>query len=184
MRAASMAAVGPVHGKVMVRAVLVVTAILLGVAAVVIDDASASASESPEPLEFGAGEVCEFPVTPTPHAGAREGVSELPDGRERIRFDANTLITTDEPGTQRLLREHSATVVEVINEDEEAFTTIGTGIIHLLDGDAGPSGPVGENGALDALAGRLQQTFDPDEDLITSFTLRGRAIDLCAALEG
>lgn len=184
MRGASMAGMGPVHGKVMVWAVLVVTAILLGVAAAVIGDATASASQSPEHLEFEAGEVCEFAVALTPQDGARETVSELPDGREWIRFDANTLITADEPGTQRLVREHYTTVVEVINDDQEAFTTIGTGIIYLFDGDAGPSGPVGENGALYAVAGRLQQTFDLDEDLITSFRLRGRAIDLCAALEG
>ena len=184
MRGARMVGVGPVHGKVMVRAVLVVTAIMLAASSMVIRYAAASASEGPDPLRFEAGEVSEFAVTLTPQDGARETFTGLPDGRERIRFDADTLITADEHGTELLVREHYTTIVEEIDEGEEVFTTTGTGIIFLFEDDAGPRGTVGENGALIAVSGRLQQTFDPDEDLITAFTLRGRAVDLCAALAG
>jgi len=167
--------------KVVVVGMMVVAATAFGMS-------SAYGDSEPEGddgvLAFGPGEVCAFAVTLTPQDGARETVTELADGRVRIRMDADYVVTNDDTGGELLHRSHYTTIEEETDNDELRFTTTGRGIVFLFAGDAGPDGEVGEDGGLYAISGRLVQTFDEGEDLITSFALRGRAVDLCAALSG
>ena len=55
-------------------------------------------------------------------------------------------------------------------------------LIAFFPGDAGPFGQVSEPGLLLAVAGQQQFTIDPETFAISSYSVDGELLDLCAAL--
>ena len=138
---------------------------------------------STDPTVLGAGSGCAFPVEFRPQAGSHFTSTEFTDRTVRQSSARLTLTNLENGGTveakdfSRYSERYDAQTNDVRIEIS------GQTILYFFPGDQGPEGEVGENGALYAVVGHVQETLDLDQNLITSFTLRGQAQELCSLLD-
>jgi hypothetical protein len=129
-----------------------------------------------------AGEICPFAVSGQPDEGAGYRITEFSDGRTVFHGQGYPTLTNLETGTS-LVHHSKYTVTDTVLESGEIHEEIsGQIFIALFEGDRGPVGVVGEDGALLGVNGHIVLTFDPETFVVTFFELNGSAIDLCALL--
>jgi len=138
---------------------------------------------STDPTVLDAGSGCAFPVEFRPHAGARFTRTEFTD-RVVIQGNARTTLTNLESGASVEANDFSRYSERYDAQANDVLIEVsGQAILYFFPGDQGPEGEVGENGALYAVVGHAEETLDLDQNLITSFTLRGQAKELCSLLD-
>jgi hypothetical protein len=132
-----------------------------------------------------AGQGCSFDVRGESSERARQTFTEFSDGRiVTIGHAEPTLINLD-TGNSFVQRSRYKATETFDPETNELFVEIsGRFFINLFEGDQGPSGEVEEPGELLSVIGHQQFTVDPDTGVITSYSLDGRATDLCSLLSG
>jgi hypothetical protein len=136
-----------------------------------------------EPIFLPAGVGCAFPVRGQPGEGSRAMITEFSDGRVQTIDWAQANLTNLETGETILWRSRFL-IRETIDPGTNELVSVASGrhFNILSPGDPGPSGEVGEPGALLGVVGRERITFDLDTGVITSYSLNGQATDLCALL--
>jgi hypothetical protein len=141
---------------------------------------------TPGPGVFPAGFGCAFDVgiLPNgPNGAPRVTVTEFSDGRTVTVVNADPKLTNLDTGTSYV---HRSTFTATDTYDPETNTILevasGRSLLNLFPGDQGPFGEVGENGALFAMVGHSQLTFDLDTGQITSFSYVGTVTDVCPLL--
>jgi hypothetical protein len=138
---------------------------------------------SVEPTLLDAGLGCAFPVEFRPQEGSHFTRTEFTD-RTVIQSSAHTTVTNLESGASIEANDFSLYSERYDAQANDLLIDVsGQTILYFFPGDQGPDGEVGENGALYAVVGRVQETLDLDQDLITSFALQGQAKELCSLLD-
>lgn len=136
------------------------------------------------PSIISAGEGCAFDVEETVPEGTTFTVTEFGDGSRVVTYgNSEPTLTNLETGTT-FLQKTRGQITERFDPqtNELRFTTSGRIFISFLPGDQGPFGEVDEPGLLLSIIGHQVATLDLDANVITSYSLRGQAIDICAAL--
>jgi len=137
---------------------------------------------STEPTVLDAGSGCAFPVEFRPQAGSRFTRTEFTD-RMVIQSSARLTLTNLKSGASVEAKDSARYSERYDAQANDVLIEIsGQTILYFFPGDQGPEGEVGENGALYAVMGHVQETLDLDQDLITSFSLQGQAKELCSLL--
>ena len=138
--------------------------------------------EQPPPSVIPAGQGCSFDVGEQAGEGMTT-LTEFSDGRTVIHVNADPILTNLETGdtfVQRARAKVTDTVDAQANEIVEEIS--GQVFVSFLPGDQGPSGVVEEPGALLSIIGHQRLTFDADTFVLTSYSLNGKATDICAQL--
>ena len=136
-----------------------------------------------EPILLPAGVGCAFPVRGQPGPGSRATITEFGDGRTQTIDWAQANLTNLDTGGTILWRSRFKATETIDSETNELVAELsGRFFFLLLPGDQGPSGEVGEPGALLGVVGHLRFTVDLDAGVGTSFSLNGQTTDLCALL--
>ena len=139
---------------------------------------------STEPTLHDAGFACSFAVELRPQEGSRFTRTEFTDGTVTIHSSARQTVTNTESGASIEAKDFGKYTERYDEEANDLLIEVsGQTILYFFPGDQGPEGEVGENGALYSVVGHVQETLDLDQDLITSFSLRGQATELCSLLE-
>jgi hypothetical protein len=129
-----------------------------------------------------AGLGCSFAVKV--EAEFRGSGWQFSDGRQVANNNASQILTNIETGTPYVHRSDYH-LTDRISADGTLLEVIdGRFLAQFYPGDQGPEGEVGPDGALYGLIGHHWLTYDPEADVITSFELRGRAVDICQILAG
>ena len=138
--------------------------------------------QTPDPFVMPAGLGCAFDVLSTPIGW--QAVSEFDDGRTLTIGHADITMTNLDTG---------ATYLQMSTYREVAIYDPGTNDIlleisgrifwNLYPGDQGPSGVIGEPGAVFGTVGNVTAVLDLDTGLFTSFSLEGTTTDICAELQ-
>lgn len=129
-----------------------------------------------------AGLICPFAVSGEPDERAGGTVTHFSDGRTVVHGRGDPTLTNLETGAS-LVHHSKYTITSTVLANGELLDVIsGQIFVGLWEGDQGPNGLVGTNGALLSLNGHARITFDPVADVFTSFQLNGTATDLCALL--
>ena len=139
----------------------------------------------PQPFVIPAGLGCSFDVEARPGDGARAALTEFSDGRTVLHGHATSTLTNLETGAtfaQRTRAKVTDTFDPEANEIVEEIS--GRIFIGFFPGDQGPSGLVEEPGAVLSVIGHQRLTYDADTFVITSYSLNGKATDICAQLSG
>jgi hypothetical protein len=139
-----------------------------------------------EPSVIPAGFGCAFGVAVLPNGPngvPRVTVTDFSDGRTVTQVNADPTLTNLDTGTSIV---HGSRFTETDTYDPETndifSVASGTLLLNLYPGDQGPFGEVGENGALFAVVGTNQLTFDLDTGQVTSFSYVGTVTDVCPLL--
>ena len=137
----------------------------------------------PQPIFIPAGFGCAFDVEEVPSADTRAVITEFSDGRTVIQGKSDPTLTNLETG-EVFLQRTRAKITDVYDPlaNDVLEEISGRIFVGFFPGDEGPFGEVGENGALYSVIGHQRLTYDLDAQVITSYSLDGRAIDICAAL--
>jgi hypothetical protein len=162
--------------------VLAVLSLLAGPAAAITKPTRTVITPEPEGVSWPAGVVCEFAVQGVPDDRARQAITDFADGRSITIGHGSPTLTNVETGTS-LVHRSSYKVTEIYDPIGHEFLVEISGriFIVLFEGEPGPSGEVGSDGALLSLVGHVQFTVDVSGS-ITSFSLDGTSTDLCALL--
>jgi hypothetical protein len=136
-----------------------------------------------EPLALDAGSSCRFDVVLTPQAGTRITQTEFDDGRVVIKTNGSSNVANADTGAEVTVRDHS-TVTNVLDADANDLHIEASGqtIFYFFPGDQGPFGEVGPNGGLFHVTGHVEEIWDLDTDVVTAFSLNGRATELCSRI--
>ena len=112
-------------------------------------------------------------------------ITEFSDGRVVTHGTAPEITVTNlETGDSFLQRSRYKETVRHVAEANDLLVEIsGRYAINLFPGDQGPFGEV-EDGALLSVVGHQAFTLDLDTDVITAYSLKGKATDTCAELSG
>ena len=137
----------------------------------------------PEPILIPAGFGCEFDVEEVPSADTRAVITEFSDGRTVIQGKSDPTLTNLETGDV-FLQKTRVKVTDVYDPvaNDVLEEISGRIFVGFFPGDQGPFGEVGATGAVYSVIGHQRLTYDLDTDVITSYSLEGQAIDICAAL--
>jgi hypothetical protein len=139
----------------------------------------------PQPGVFPAGFGCSFDVQRQPGDGARATLTEFSDGRTMLHGHAKVTLTNLETGDTFAQRTRAKVTDTFDPEGNQIVEEIsGRIFILLLPGEQGPSGLVEEPGALLSVVGHQRLTLDADTFVTTSYSLNGKATDICARLSG
>lgn len=131
-----------------------------------------------------AGLGCAFDVAFDPDPTYRLARTEFSDGRVMLIGNGDVTLTNLETGAS-LAWQNDYQRTETYDAATNDLLIANSGRIALAywPGDVDQHGQVvGENGAYYGFVGHLQAILDLDREAFTSATLRGWAIDLCAAL--
>ena len=130
-----------------------------------------------------AGEGCAFDVEETVPEGTTFTVTEFGDGSWVVTHgNSEPTLTNLETGTTFLQKTRGQITDRFDPQTNKLrFTTSGRIFISFLPGDQGPFGEVDEPGLLLSIIGHQVATLDLDANVITSYSLRGQATDICAA---
>ena len=138
---------------------------------------------STDPTVLDAGSGCAFPVEFRPQPGSHFTSTEFTDHTVR-QSSARLTLTNLENGAMVEAKDFSRYSERYDAQANDVQIEIsGQTILYFFPGDQGPEGEVGENGALYAVVGHVQETLDLDQNLITAFTLRGQATELCSLFD-
>jgi hypothetical protein len=156
---------------------VVATLALSMLAAPVAAAAPAPSGPSDATDEFDAGVVCSFPVR-------LEGWSN-----EKVRFDERTVVTGNAltrvtrlgggSGESLLIRTGGRVVITEPGDGTSRLRAAGRTLFFFFPGDQNPTG---EGNGLFLVSGRVAQTLDLSDDVVTRFAYRGTIRDLCAEL--
>jgi hypothetical protein len=162
--------------------------LLLGVAVLVLAGASVAYAARPErepytpdPTVLGPGQACDFNVEITQEGNYTQ--TTFADGRVTITGSGQDTVTNLDADLSLTFRTSGKiTTTELANGDQRLQAS-GRTVFYFFEGDQGPFGPVGEDGALYYLVGHVDETLDPDTDFtVTSFEWSGRATELCSLI--
>lgn len=129
---------------------------------------------APESLEFSAGTVCPFAVR-LETVSSKATIKTFPDGRELISGHSTDRVTNLATGESIDLKSAGSILAVPLPNGDLRISGRGRILVYLFPGDVG--GP-----ALILVTGRLEETLNLATDTITSFRLRGKRMDVCAAL--
>ena len=136
---------------------------------------------SPDTIPAGFG--CSFDVGFQPSDDAFRIVTVFSDGRTvTIGHGRPTLTNLDTGESYVQTSRYKATETYNPESNDVLIEVSGRIYLQFFPGDQGPSGTVGANGALFAVAGHAALTVDLDTFVYTSFSLDGQSLDLCAAI--
>ena len=130
---------------------------------------------------LAAHKACPFKVIDESLPGSRRVERVYRNGRHVISGPARERLTNPETG-KSIIRNGSGTVSYLKHADGTThFAFSGPTIFFFYPGDEGPRGKAGDDGALFHVVGRVRETLDKT-DVVTSFSFRGRAKELCHLL--
>jgi hypothetical protein len=137
-----------------------------------------------EPTLLAAGSGCPFAVELRPSEGATSTRTEFSDGTVVIKSNMRQTVTNLETGASLEVKD-AGTVRETYDAaaNDLHIEFSGQTIFYFFPGDQGPFGEVGEDGGLYRVVGHVTETWDLDQDLITSFSFQGQATELCSQLD-
>jgi hypothetical protein len=138
----------------------------------------------PQAFVIPAGGGCAFDVEGQP-GDAWATLTEFSDGRTVLHGHGEPTLTnleTSDTFAQRTRATVTDTLDPQANEIVEEIS--GRIFIGLFPGDQGPSGLVEEPGALLSVVGHQRLIYDADTFVVTSYSLNGKATDICAQLSG
>ena len=130
---------------------------------------------------------CSFGVQGQPDENARRAITEFSDGRSQTIRHAQTTLTNPGTGDSFVqVSRYKETQTPDPEANEVLVETSGRFFIGFeeWEADKGPLGEIGEDGMLASVIGHEQYTLHPDTGVITSYSLDGRATDICALLSG
>jgi hypothetical protein len=132
-----------------------------------------------------AGEGCAFDVEEQVPEGTTFVVKEFSDGRIVTHGNSDPTLVNLDTGDSFIQRTR-ATVTETYDAEANDLSVEISGrvFVSFLPGDQGPFGEVGAAGGLFSVIGHQRFTVDLDSDVITSYSLAGKAIDICPLLSG
>lgn len=136
---------------------------------------------TPEPFVIPAGFGCRFDVRSAPVGS--QAITEFDDGRVVTIGNADITLTNLETGASYVQHSnyHGTDTLDP-GANTRHLVVNGSIFIQFFEGDAGPFGEVGENGALFAFVGTLSITLDLNNEAYSAFSYHGTATDLCALL--
>lgn len=138
---------------------------------------------TPDPTVLEPGQACTFNVEIAQGPGSKFTETVFDDGRTVIIGSGSDRITNlDDEISITLPTSGKITFTELANGDLRAQVS-GRTVFFFFEGDQGPSGLVGEDGALYHIVGHVDETLDPDTGFtVTSFEWSGRATELCSLI--
>jgi hypothetical protein len=164
--------------------IFVAVAIALGVVPTAFGVAPIRSVFEPEPqILIPAGEGCAFDVLEELAENAGLTLTEYSDGRLHIQAHGD-LVLTNLDSDQSIDWKNRWNAWETFDPETNSVRWEASGrlLYSFFPGDQGPSGTVGESGALFAFIGLVELTLDADTGAVTSFSLDGQATDICALL--
>jgi hypothetical protein len=164
--------------------IFVAVAIALGVVPTAFGVAPIRSVFEPEPqILIPAGEGCAFDVLEELAENAGLTLTEYSDGRLHIQAHGD-LVLTNLDSDQSIDWKNRWNAWETFDPETNSVRWEASGrlLYSFFTGDQGPSGTVGESGALFAFIGLVELTLDADTGAVTSFSLDGQATDICALL--
>ena len=126
-----------------------------------------------EPAEFGAGEVCAFPVNIV--GDAQQSALFFPSGRQMFVGPGSVTVTNVATGASISFAQSGRYVQTLLPDGTLRLETNGQQLFFALPQDVG--GP-----ALTVATGQARMIYDVAANAVTSLRLSGRTIDVCAAL--
>ena len=126
-----------------------------------------------DPLEFGAGDVCSFPVHI--QGDGKQNQIQFPSGREMIVGHGSATVTNVATGASIELAQSGRYVEKVLADGTVRIETNGQVLFFLLPQDVG--GP-----ALTLATGHSVLVYDINADTVTSLRSSGRTFDVCTVL--
>ena len=136
-----------------------------------------------EPTVLEPGQACAFDVE----------ISQVPGSNFTETFFSNRYVITGSghervrqlPGgpSVTLPTSGKVTVSDLVNGDQRVQAS-GRNIFYFFEGDQGPFGEVGSNGALYYIVGHVDEVLDPDTGFtVTAFEWSGSATELCSQID-
>ncbi|WP_133411765.1 hypothetical protein [Agromyces badenianii] len=136
----------------------------------------------PESIVIPVGEACSFPVALDVPERVSVVVTEFADGRIVTHDRAKLTLTNADTG-ESLVHITSAMITEVPAGGGEIQVDIsGQLFMWFYPGDQGPNGLVEYPGEAFSVNGHTRVTVDEETLVFTSFSIKGKATDICAAL--
>jgi hypothetical protein len=126
-----------------------------------------------EPIEFGAGEVCAFPIHIL--GDGKQNAIFFPSGRQMIVGTGAVTVTNVTTGASIAFAQSGRYVETLLPDGTAKLETNGQQLFFALPQDVG--GP-----ALTLATGKARMIYDMAADAVTSLRLSGRTIDVCDAL--
>jgi len=127
-----------------------------------------------EPIEFGAGDVCAFPIHIL--GDGKQNVLDFPSGREMIVGQGSITVTNVATGASIELPQSGRYAETLLADGTVKIETSGQILFFLLPHDVG--GP-----ALTLATGHSVLILDIGADVVTSLRSSGRSTDVCTMLE-
>ena len=161
---------------------LVASLALAGIAAPVGAKSGTPDGPPDSTAEFGAGDVCNFPIRL--EAWSNETVRNLVDryGRDVtvVTGGAQNRVTRLDPtGGSILVRNGGLVVISDPGDGTSRLNAIGWTLLYFFPGDKNPAG---EGNGLFLVIGTVDQSLDLATNVVTRFKYRGSYQDICAAL--
>ena len=172
------------------RITIVGVVVALGLVSLALIGASIASAAKPdrgplvtEPTVLGPGQACAFDVE----------ISTVPGSNFTETFFSNRYVITGSGADQvrrlpngpavTLPTSGKITVSDLPNGDQH-FQSSGRTVFYFFEGDQGPFGTVGPNGALYYIVGHVDEVLDPETGFtVTSFKWSGRATELCSQID-
>ena len=126
-----------------------------------------------QPLDFAAGEVCQFPLHIL--GDGRQHALFFPSGRQMLVGTGAATVTNVATGASITLAQSGRYVESLLADGTFKLETNGQQLFYAFPQDVG--GP-----ALTLATGQARMIYDLAADAVTSLRLSGRTIDICAAL--
>jgi hypothetical protein len=138
-------------------------------------------TRSPESRTLVAGTACPFDVTDTELPGSTFKTTVFSDGRSQEKRKGREQFTNVATGESVILK-LAVTVTSEVRDGIMFFKSAGNGSAQFFPGDQTDFGTVGEDGALLHVTGHVEGALDLNTELFTSFSLSGRATDICGLI--
>jgi len=135
----------------------------------------------PGPFVMPAGFGCSFDVLASPEG--KSYITEF-DDRRMVISNAYVTFTNLDSGTTYVQHSTYKVTETLLDADRLGIVADGRIFFQLYPGDSGPFGTVGGDGALYLMEGTSTSTLDLGTFILTSFSFKGTATDLCALLAG
>ena len=136
-----------------------------------------------DPLPLSPGQACAFDVEIAQVPGSKYTQTSFSDGRFVVTGSGHDRVRSLPNGPSLTLRTSGKlTLTELTNGDQRVQAS-GRTVFYFFEGDQGPFGEVGADGALYYIVGHVDEVLDPDTDFtVTSFEWSGTATELCSQI--
>jgi hypothetical protein len=135
----------------------------------------------PASVTLLAGTACPFDVTDTELPGTTFKTTVFSDGRMQEKRKGREQFTNVATGESVILK-LAATVTSEVRDGIMFFKSTGNAVARFFPGDQTDFGTVGEDGALLYVTGHAEGAFPLNTEILTSFSLSGRATDICGLI--